>query len=141
LSTSYQENHSFARPYRLKSRDALNSVFEHGKKVKAWPVVLHYFETKLPEPVPCQAAVSVGKKRFKRAVDRNRIKRLMREAWRLEKVPLEKALHEQGKQLAIVFIYVGNELPTFDAIQLSVQSVLKKMPLPTDSPQNDEVSS
>ena len=64
----------------------------------------------------------------------------MREAWRLEKVPLEKALHEQGKQLAIVFIYVGNELPTFDAIQLSVQSVLKKIPFPTDSPQNDEVS-
>tara|TARA_B110000285_G_scaffold215502_1_gene261925 strand:+ start:4693 stop:5004 length:312 start_codon:yes stop_codon:yes gene_type:complete len=103
--------------------------------------MLHYIDTPLPENVPCQAAVSVSKKRFKRAVDRNRIKRLLREAWRLEKVPVEKALHEQGKQRAIVFIFVGNELPTFDVIRLCVQSALKKMPLPSDSLENEEATS
>jgi ribonuclease P protein component len=141
LATSYQENQSFARPFRLKSRDVLNNVFEHGKKVKAWPVMLHYLDSPLPETVPCQAAVSVSKKRFKRAVDRNRIKRLLREAWRLEKTPVEKALHAQGKQRAIVFIFVGNELPTFEAIRLCVQTALKKMPLLSDSPNNEEAPS
>ena len=93
----------------------------------------------LPEMVPCQAAVSVSKKRFKRAVDRNRIKRLLREAWRLEKIPVEKALHTHGKQRAIVFIFTGSEIPTFEAIRLCVQSVLKKMPLPSDSLENEKV--
>ena len=47
-------------------------------------------QTALPHDVPFQAAFSVGKKRFRRAVDRNRIKRLLREAWRLEKSRLAK---------------------------------------------------
>jgi ribonuclease P protein component len=141
LSTSYQENRSFARPYRLKSRDVLNNVFENGRKVKSWPVILHFIDTALPEAVPCQAAVSVSKKRFKRAVDRNRIKRLLREAWRLEKIPVEKALHAHGKQRAIVFIFTGKEMPTYEAILLCVQTVLKKMPLPSDAPENEEVLS
>lgn len=104
-------------------------------------MILHYAETKLGESVPCQAAVSVSKKRFKRAVDRNRIKRLLREAWRIEKAVLEKSLHGQEKQLGVVFIYAGNEIPTFKTIHKCMQSVLKKMPYLSDSHENDELTS
>jgi ribonuclease P protein component len=141
LSFSHQENQSFSRPYRLKSKDALNAVFTKGKKAQAWPIVLHYLDLGLPQPVPCQATVSVSKRRFKKAVDRNRIKRLIREAWRLEKTPLEKSLVEQGKQRAIVFIFVGNEIPAFDKIRSCVQDALKKMNRQTNLSTNDEVVS
>lgn len=119
----------------------MNAVFTKGKKAQAWPIALHYLDLGLPQPVPCQATVSVSKRRFKKAVDRNRIKRLIREAWRLEKTPLEKSLVEQGKQRAIVFIFVGNEIPAFDKIRSCVQDALKKMNRQTNLSTNDEVVS
>lgn len=126
------ENSSFARPYRLKSRTVIKRVFEEGHKSKAWPVLLRYIDTDLSESVPCQATVSVSKRQFKRAVDRNRIKRLIREAWRLEKPALEKVLTAQGKRRAIVFIFVGNEIPTFLTAHKSLQSAIQKMLRQTD---------
>ncbi len=71
--------------------------------------------------------VTVSKKKFKRAVDRNRIKRLMREAWRLEKPPLENRLAANEKQRAIVFIFVGNELPTLEQVQSAIASLVSQM--------------
>ena len=71
--------------------------------------------------------VTVSKKKFKRAVDRNRIKRLMREAWRLEKPALENRLLTDEKQRAIVFIFVGNELPEFEEVQSAIASLVSQM--------------
>ena len=65
----------------------------------------------LPESVPTQAAFSAAKRKFPRAVDRNAIKRQMREAWRHERGPLENALRELEAQWAIVLIFVGQEIP------------------------------
>jgi ribonuclease P protein component len=71
--------------------------------------------------------VSVSKRSFKRAVDRNRIKRLMREAWRLHKHNAYAALQKHEKQRALVLIYVGKELPTFEGMQASMQTLIAKM--------------
>ena len=71
--------------------------------------------------------VTVSKKKFRRAVDRNRIKRLMREAWRLEKPALENRLLTDEKQRAIVFIFVGNELPKLDEVQSAIASLVSQM--------------
>lgn len=85
-------NHSFPRTERLKSTKIIERLFLEGRKVKAFPMVVRYMDTPLPEAVPCQAMVSVSKRAFKRAVDRNRIKRLMREAWRLQKKTAARGL-------------------------------------------------
>ena len=63
----------------------MDLAFAKGIKIKAFPILARAVQTELSHEVPFQAAFSVGKKRFRRAVDRNRIKRLMREAWRVEK--------------------------------------------------------
>ena len=63
-----------------------------------------------------QAAFSVSSKNFKKAVDRNRIKRLMRETYRLQKFVLQSKLEENGHYLAIFIIYTGNPLPEFENI-------------------------
>ena len=69
----------------------------------------------------------MGKKRFRRAVDRNRIKRLMREAWRVEKTALAKNWKPDAPQWAVVFIFVGNEIPSFSDCQLLIQRAAKRL--------------
>lgn len=63
-----------------------------------------------------QAAFSVSSKNFKKAVQRNRIKRMMREAYRLQKGLLQKQLEDNRKSLVVFIIYNGNTLPEFENI-------------------------
>jgi ribonuclease P protein component len=71
--------------------------------------------------------MTAPKKRFPRAVDRNRIKRLMREAWRKNKHTLYTALNEQGKKLAIMLIYVGAELPEYKLAEDKIILILQRL--------------
>jgi ribonuclease P protein component len=74
-----------------------------------------------------QFGVGVSSKNFKRAVDRNRIKRLTREAWRLQKNELKDKLKISNKQLNVFLIYTGKELPDFPTVKDKVAIALKKL--------------
>lgn len=78
-------------------------------------------------PAALQAGFTVSSKYFKKAVDRNRAKRLMREAYRLQKGTLNEILKEQHKQLAVFFIYVGNELPEYKTVFDKTGAVLTRL--------------
>jgi ribonuclease P protein component len=118
---------SFPRNQRLKSKKVSELVFANGLKLKAPPIIVRYLDTPLSEPVATQVMVTVSKKKFKRAVDRNRIKRLMREAWRLQKVELENQLVADEKQRAIVFIFVASEMPNYEIVRDAMASLVEKM--------------
>ncbi len=115
-------SYRFPKKERLSSKKLWEGVFNGGSRLKAFPLVLQYRKCALPEEVPVQAGFAVPKKSFKRAVDRNRIKRLMREAYRLEKPGLFNNI--EGSY-AFVFLYLGKDMPGFPDISQAVKKLLK----------------
>tara|TARA_B100000780_G_scaffold73554_1_gene49368 strand:- start:2769 stop:3176 length:408 start_codon:yes stop_codon:yes gene_type:complete len=119
-----QTSYTFKKSERLKSVIAMNRAFSEGSKVVRFPFLVRYTHTTFEADFPYQIATTVSKRRFKRAVDRNRIKRLMREAWRLEKPRLTSNWEKGGDQHAIVFVYIGKEIPTFDECQNNICKIV-----------------
>src|SRR5882724_7565109 len=100
---------------RLKHRKIIDEVFNEGKSITLFPLKIYYmFCQTLTEPL--QAGFTVSSRQFKKAVDRNRIRRLLREAYRLQKVSLQETLQKNQQQLALFVIYIGKELPEFQLI-------------------------
>jgi ribonuclease P protein component len=74
-----------------------------------------------------QCGVGVSSKNFKKAVDRNRIKRLMRESYRLQKFFLNDALREKNQQLALFLIYTGKEMPGYKMVSDKIELILHRL--------------
>lgn len=111
---------------RLKSRKQTELVFSEGKKFTLAPFRVYYLSINDQLNV-LQFGVGVSTKNFKKAVDRNRIKRLAREAYRLQKKILEKKLIEANSYLTVFFIYTGKELPEYKDINDKIGRVLNKL--------------
>jgi ribonuclease P protein component len=114
---------------RLKSKKIIQQLFDEGKSVSQSGFALIYFPLQLQTIYPAQAGFSVPKKKFKRAVDRNRIKRLMREAYRLNKFELYQKLSAVNKQLALMWVYKGAVIPDYKTVEEAMSGCIKKMKL------------
>lgn len=121
---------------RLKSRKQIEKLFAEGKSFVINPYRVYFLFGEMLNAqrsmFNVQFGVGVSAKNFKRAVDRNRIKRLTREAWRLQKndpiaIGLKELVKASGKQLNVFFIYTGKELPDFTTVKDKVAVVLKKL--------------
>lgn len=74
-----------------------------------------------------QAGVGASGKHFKKATDRNRIKRLLREAWRLQKNPLKELLKSRERNMYVFVIYNGRELPELDQVMEKMKEVIDRL--------------
>ena len=121
-----KQRYTFKKEEKLKSRKTIEQLFRDGRSFSVFPFrVLWKFTGTSVAPV--QTGFAVSSKHFKKAVDRNRIKRLMREAYRLQKNDLQNLLKQQQKQLAVFIIYVGNELPEYDLIFNKTTNVFTRL--------------
>jgi len=111
---------------RLKSRKQTELLFSEGKKFSITPFRVHYLFNE-PAGPPLQFGVGVSNKNFKKAVDRNKIKRRVRETYRLQKIFLYQKVKEKKGQLNIFFIYTGKEIPEFSAIFDAMKKILDKL--------------
>lgn len=119
--------YTLSKPERLSSLKAIERLFKEGSSLAKYPVRLVWLESTgtHPQEYPVQVMFSVSKKRFSRAVDRNRIKRLMRESYRLGKPGLYDSL-PKGKTYHLALIYSGTEILDFPFIQKSLTQAFEK---------------
>ena len=108
----------FGKNEKLKSRKLVEGIFATGKSLNVFPIrVLYKFLLLEPDEKPLmQVGVSVSKKNFKHAVDRNRVKRILRETYRLQKKELIELLKEQRKKGYAFFIYTDKQLPEYQNV-------------------------
>ncbi len=122
-----KEKQTFTKEERLSSRKLIEQVATEGKSFLVHPFKVIALEIKEEQKYPAQVMMSVAKKRFPRAVDRNRIKRLMREAYRKNKHTLYTALNEQNRKLALMLIYIGSELPEYKLTEDKIILILQRL--------------
>ena len=106
--TSNATRHTFRKHERLTGLQRFRLLMTTGRSVREGPLRLVGRPMVLPTSAPAQVAFAVPKRFMRRAVDRNRMKRLMREAYRQNKERWYAALREKGTQCAWLFIYQGS---------------------------------
>lgn len=117
---------TFKKEEKLKSRKFIQLLFKQGVSFSNFPFrILYFFLEK--NIAPLQTGFAVSAKQFKKAVDRNRIKRLLREAYRLQKNALTDTLKMNENFMIVFFVYTGNEIPRYEEVFEKMQSALKRL--------------
>lgn len=98
---------SFSKLERLNGKKNIEGLFQNGRATKLYPFVLLWEIADHPQQFPARLAISVPKRRVRHAVNRNRLKRLIRECYRNQKSILYEFLKTQDQQLVMLLIFVG----------------------------------
>jgi ribonuclease P protein component len=108
----------------------IEQLFKEGKSFSNYPFRILYLLTDATasvKPQALQCGFGVSTKHFKKAVHRNKVKRLAREAWRLQKNELQQLLLAQQKQLAVFIIYTSNNIPVYADVFAKAGTILKRL--------------
>jgi ribonuclease P protein component len=115
---------TFTKEERLCSQKLIGTLFSRGEQMTVYPFRILWLNTDDPNQPPVQVAITVPKRIFKRAVVRNRIKRMIREAYRLNKHLLYSKLN---KKLVFVIIFIAREEPVWGVIQPKIILTLERL--------------
>lgn len=114
---------------RLKHRKLIDFLFTGGQKLSAGPyrVFFSVQPASTDRPAGVLFGTGVSKKKFSKAVDRNRVKRRCREAYRLQQNVLQQLARQNNRQLLLFFIYTGNSHLPFDDTYRAVGQALERI--------------
>ena len=130
MSVQPLPSYTLGREERLKSGKKIKALFAGGKVISIPPFRLLYQIQS--DKSPLQMGVAVSSRHFKKAVNRNRIKRLIREAYRLQKNELKNYLEQQEKGLSLFIIYTGKSLPDYQLVFEKTGKLLEALKKKTD---------
>ena len=114
---------NYKKKDKLKSKKLIEQMFNEGQALTVYPLRLVYLKTEFEENSTIKTGVSVSKRLHKTAVARNRIKRLLREAYRLNK-PLY--FNNSSASYAFMILYLSKDGTTFDKLNNSMKLLFKK---------------
>lgn len=118
----------FKKNEKLKSRKRIAGLFEGGQSFAKYPLRVVWAGVEQREgDAAVQFGVSVAKKKFPRAVHRNRIRRLVREAWRLHKHRLIEASSGKQQALAVMMLYTGTEELPFIEVEAAMKELIHRL--------------
>ena len=119
---------TFSKEERLCSRRSLDLLFKNGSSFLLYPFRISFLYAAEPSAEPVQVVINVSKKRYKRAVDRNLLKRRTREAYRLHKqIELYNSLKRTDQVLLLSIQFIGKEIHDFDFMEKKMINVFKKL--------------
>ncbi|MBK9591818.1 MAG: ribonuclease P protein component [Crocinitomicaceae bacterium] len=119
--------HTFRKSERLCSRTVIDEIFSKGKELRKFPYLLKYIYSTEEAVNPVQIVVSVPKKRAKSAVDRNRLRRQIKEAYRLNKDELQLYFQNNKCSIVIFLIYTGKEKEVYTLLEEKLKVILKEL--------------
>jgi ribonuclease P protein component len=120
--------YTFKKEERLCNKRLIDKLFHNGSSFLCYPFRVSWLVNPEPQPYPAQILFSVPKKRYKHAVDRNLVKRLMREAYRLHKQQhLYDILQQADKKIIVSVGYVGKEIEPYLFIEKKMLRMLAQL--------------
>jgi ribonuclease P protein component len=120
------KNYSFSKQERIYRRNDFRKLLTEGKSFYHYPFKCIYL-WKEATVFSGRIAISVSKKKFKNAVDRNKIKRLIRENYRLEKHVLYQEYVDSKQSVDILIIYIGTKIHSFSIFKIQIIELINKM--------------
>ena len=122
---------SYPKQEKLKSRKALDELFATGKSFTVFPIKVFYTlnpsDQTLYNKTGVNAGVGVSARIFKKAVERNRVKRLLREVYRTQKQELASTIELKKLHASVFFLFIGKELPELADLKKPMKKVLEKL--------------
>lgn len=112
---------------RLKKRKQIDLLFTSGLSFYSYPFKVFWTLTDSEQPYPVQVLIGVSRRAMKKAVDRNRVKRQIRELYRHQKITLYDYLAEKKKFALIGIIYTGNSKLTFEEAREKINQLMERL--------------
>lgn len=122
-----EKRFTLTKEERLSWKRYIDLLFEKGQSFVAFPLRVIYLSVEHEMPARSSILISVSKKKFKSAVKRNKIKRQVREAYRLQKPELITNLEEKGKNLLVAFIYLDKEIHSHKTIEKAISKTILQL--------------
>jgi ribonuclease P protein component len=116
----------FKKSERLNSRKTIGKLFIEGNSIYHYPFRMVWLASGLPELCPARIAISVPARRIRKAVNRNRIKRLVRESYREHKAILYDSLEKNNLKIDLMIIYSSGTIYAYDFINLKIRELIQK---------------
>lgn len=120
---------TFGKEERLCSRSLMDRLYADGHRLMAFPFSVQWLilpDAGSQQP-PCQVMIVAPKRRFHHAVDRNRVRRLTRECWRLRKADLYSFLQEHNIRIVLSLVYVHNEIMSYDQLSHKMDKLMAQL--------------
>lgn len=114
---------TFSKEERLCSRQLIERLYNEGHRLMAFPFSVQWMVVS-NLPTPCQVLIVAPKRKFHHAVDRNRVRRLTRECYRLRKHGLYRFLEEHNLRLVLSLVYIHNEIMTYEQLGHKMDKLL-----------------
>lgn len=121
-------DYTFKKAERLKSRKVISKLFKEGKSFSAYPLRIIWIQTDSSDnKFPVQFSMSVPRRSFAKAVQRNDLRRRIRESYRLNKHALYQQLKNSDNQYGLMFIYIAKEDLPYSVIELAMKKIVKRL--------------